>query len=116
MKKKFLLLFLSLIMCLSLTACKDKEENKTNNNNQNEEIEESGTSLSAEEITELGDIATKIGDYLANHDYDNVVTYYIDTDNGKIVVELQDNSKEKQDWFKKNIVSSDKIEFKESSN
>ena len=116
MKKKFLVLFLALVMCFSLTACKDKEENNPANDDQ-QQNQQQNNSTGTDNLSDLNTITDKIiaffqTDKAAN--YTNLVSYYIDAGNNKVVVELKDNSKEAQEWFKENIVNSDKIEFTKS--
>ena len=117
MKKKFLVLFLVLVMCFSLTACKDREEGNTNNPDQQQNQQQGNNPSGTDELSNLNTITDKIiaffqTDKAAN--YTNIVSYYIDAGNNKVVVELKDNSKEAQEWFKENIVNSDKIEFTKS--
>ena len=110
MKKKFLVVFLLLVMCLSLTGCKDKEEGNTNNPDQQQDQQGTGGSAT----TSLEGITNDLIKFYQTdkaQDYLNLVSYYIDNENDVVVVELKDNSSEAQDWFLKNIVNSDKIKF-----
>ena len=50
-----------------------------------------------------------------NINYDNYCYNYVDTQRKVVVVGLENNTKEEQEWFKKNIVDSDLIEFEQGS-
>lgn len=54
--------------------------------------------------------------YEENYANSNIVAYYDDVVNNRVVVELKDNSSEEINNFKKNVVDSPVIFFKESSN
>lgn len=47
--------------------------------------------------------------------YDNYCYNYVDTQKKVVIVGLENNTKKEQEWFKKNIVDSDLIEFEEGS-
>lgn len=63
---------------------------------------------------ELDEVNNIIIDYFGTHDVkDNkLVANYIDIYKNKVIVELENNTKEEQDWFMKNIINSKLIEFK----
>ena len=63
---------------------------------------------------ELDEVNNTIIDYFGTHDVkDNkLVANYVDIFKNKVIVELENNTKEEQDWFMKNIIDSSLIEFK----
>ena len=58
--------------------------------------------------TELNDINNKISEYFSieNNQYSNLSAHYVDFAKGKVIVELANNTKEEQKWFKKEVVNS----------
>lgn len=65
-------------------------------------------------IEELNDIQNQITDKLATqHNYSNFVSCGVDEQRKVVIVELVDNSKEQQEWFKNNILDSKYIEFEQ---
>lgn len=93
MKKKIVVGFVLIMLCFTLTGCKNKGNKVT--------------------ITELKSIENKISEYFhsADADMENIAANYIDERNRVVVVVLIDNSEEKQEWFKKNVVDSKYIKF-----
>ena len=68
-------------------------------------------------IDELNDVNNKIINYFQENGaevYNNYSYNYVDLENGFVIVGLLDNSKEQQEWFKKNIVNSKYIKFEQS--
>lgn len=68
-------------------------------------------------VDQLNEVNDMIIEKLMNNDieYDNYCYNYVDTQRKVVIVGLEDNSKEEQEWFKKNIVDSDLIEFEQGS-
>ena len=69
------------------------------------------------DIYELNIINDKIIEYFEKNGsikYDNYSYNYVDEENGFVIVGLFDNSKEQQEWFKKNIVNSKYIKFEQA--
>lgn len=67
-------------------------------------------------IDELNSINDKIIDYFKKNGvekYENYSYNYVDEQNKLVIVGLIDNSKEQQEWFKKNIVNSKYIKFEQ---
>lgn len=65
-------------------------------------------------IEELNNIQKQITDKLAlQNNYNNFASCGVDEQRKVVVVELVDNSKEQQEWFKNNILDSKYIEFKQ---
>ena len=65
-------------------------------------------------IEELNNIQKQITDKLAlQNNYNNFASCGVDTKRKVVVVELIDNSKEQQEWFKNNILDSKYIKFKQ---
>lgn len=92
MKKKLFIIVMMMFMVLSITACgkKDKKEEKPN----------------------LEKLQDTINTNLLKYDnYTNFYSSYISEDGKNIIVILNDNSKESQSWFKKNISDSKYILF-----
>lgn len=81
MKKKLLISLFIAIVCFTLVGC-GKTENTEND-------------------TKLNDVYNKVGSYFGNENADNLGAYYLDTEKNVVVVVLVDNSKEKQESFKK---------------
>lgn len=90
MKKIFLTILISLLI---ITGC--------------------GNNTKEPSISELKQLQQKIEEKLDNITYDNLASYGIDEENKKVVIELVNNTKEEQDWFKENITDSPYIEFKQ---
>lgn len=84
MIKKLLFGLLIAITSFILIGCGQKEMNSDNST--------------------FDDVYNKIGEYFGNENVDrsNLGAYYIDSENGLIVIVLVDNSVEKQEDFKKN--------------
>lgn len=95
MKKKILTIILCGLMILGITSCgKEKEVS----------------------VDVLNDINDKIINYFHTNGaekYENYSYNYVDEENRMVIVGLVDNSKEQQDWFKKNIVNSKYIKFEQ---
>ena len=65
-------------------------------------------------ISYLRELQNDIDDILIQKkDYDNFSASYVDEENKVLIIELVDNNKEKQNWFKKNIMDSEYIQFKQ---
>lgn len=67
-------------------------------------------------VEELNKINNQIIEYFQENgviDYDNYSYNYVDEENKIVVVGLVDNSKEEQEWFKKNVVNSKYIKFEQ---
>lgn len=62
-------------------------------------------------LRELQDNITNILD--EKKDYNNYSACYVDEENKVLIVELVDNSKEEQKWFRQNIKDSEYIQFKQ---
>jgi len=63
-------------------------------------------------IKELDEINDKITDYFINGgEYTNLSSHYVDEQLLLVIVELADNSKEEQRYFKDNIIKSKHIKF-----
>ena len=88
MKKVLFILFCG-ILSISMLGC----EMKTNLNQLNEIQEEVTNNVSKQS------------------NYTNFASCYVDLENHLVVVELIDNSKEQQDWFKANILNSKYLKF-----
>ncbi len=96
MKKKILTILIFGVIFLGITGC--GKEKMT-------------------DIYELNIINDKIIEYFEKNGsvkYDNYSYNYVDEENGFIIVGLFDNSKEQQEWFKKNIVNSKYIKFEQA--
>lgn len=95
MKKKLLVGLLAIVICFTLVGCGNKEVT----------------------ITELRDIQEKITDAIVsynqknNDEYGNFASVAVDEKEMMVIVELVDNSKEQQTWFKNNIFDSKYIKF-----
>ena len=72
-----------------------------------------GSNIKEPSLPELKQLQQKIEEKLDNITYDNLVSYGIDEENKKVVIELVNNTKEEQDWFKENVSDSPYIEFKQ---
>lgn len=65
-------------------------------------------------ISYLRELQNDIDDILIQKkDYNNFSASYVDEENKVLIIELVDNSKEEQNWFKKNIMDSEYIKFKQ---
>ena len=64
-------------------------------------------------LSELRDIQQKISNGLNNVVTDNVASVGVNEEKRVVIVELVDNSKEKQQWFRENIYDSKYIVFKQ---
>ena len=68
-------------------------------------------------IDKLKIIQDEIGDnlkkYRDHNVYDNFAACFVDEEKNRVVVELVNNSKEEQIWFRNNIYNSDYIVFKQ---
>lgn len=62
-------------------------------------------------LKELQDNITNILD--EKKDYSNYSSCYVDEENKVVIIELEDNSLEQQEWFRKNIMDSEYIHFKQ---
>ena len=64
-------------------------------------------------IYELNLINDKISEYFLTNDntYSNLSAHYVDVESEVVIVELADNNKEHQDWFRKNVIDSKYIKF-----
>lgn len=89
--KKIMFGFLSIIMCFSLVGCKDNNEKK--NGVEKEEFKNDT----------LEGTYNKIKDYLKNDNIskENYNAFYYNENKDMIIVELHDNTKEKQEIFLK---------------
>lgn len=104
MKKTLFAVLVCTLMTLTLTGCGSKVE--TDNRVGNVSIEE------------LNDINNKIIYYFNNNGafiYNNYSYNYVDEKDMVVVVGLVNNSKEEQEWFKKNIVDSKYIRFEQGN-
>ena len=72
-----------------------------------------GNNTKEPSMSELKQLQQKIEEKLDNITYDNLASYGIDEENRKVIIELVNNTKEEQDWFKENITDSPHIEFKQ---
>lgn len=72
-----------------------------------------GNNTKEPSMSELKQLQQKIEEKLDNITYDNLASYGIDEENKKVIIELVNNTKEEQDWFKENITDSPHIEFKQ---
>lgn len=72
-----------------------------------------GNNAKEPSMSELKQLQQKIEEKLDNITYDNLASYGIDEENKKVIIELVNNTKEEQDWFKENITDSPHIEFKQ---
>lgn len=72
-----------------------------------------GNNTKEPSMSELKQLQQKIEEKLDNITYDNLASYGIDEENKKVIIELVNNTKEEQDWFKKNITDSPHIKFKQ---
>lgn len=96
MKKKILTILIFGVIFLGITGCGKEKMNDT---------------------YELNIINDKIIEYFEKNGsikYDNYSYNYVDEENGFVIVGLFDNSKEQQEWFKKNIVNSKHIKFEQA--
>lgn len=67
-------------------------------------------------LNELNDINDKIIAYFQQKSVDKYKNFsynYVDENNKVVIVGLVDNSKEQQEWFKKNVVNSKYIKFEQ---
>ncbi|MBO5121242.1 MAG: hypothetical protein J6C28_06135 [Bacilli bacterium] len=65
-------------------------------------------------ISYLRELQNDIDDIIIQKkDYNNFSASYVDEENKVLIIELVDNSKEEQNWFKKNIMDSEYIQFKQ---
>lgn len=96
MKKKLLIILLCGSVLLGMVGCGNKKEVT---------------------LEELNDVNNKIIEYFSseNIEYNNFSFNYIDEENKIVIVGLLDNSKEKQEQFKKTVVDSDFIKFIQGS-
>ena len=104
MKKTLFTVLICGIMVLTLTGCGSKIETNDDVNNVI--------------IDELNDINNKIIFYFNDNGtyiYDNYSYNYVDENDMVVVVGLVDNSKEEQEWFKRNIVDSKYIRFEQGN-
>ncbi len=72
-----------------------------------------GNNTKEPSMSELKQLQQKIEEKLDNITYNNLASYGIDEENKKVIIELVNNTKEEQDWFKENITDSPYIEFKQ---
>lgn len=96
MKKKILTILIFGVIFLGITGC-GKEK--------------------IADTYELNIINDKIIEYFEKNGsikYDNYSYNYVDEENGFVIVGLLDNSKEQQEWFRKNIVNSKYIKFEQA--
>lgn len=94
MKKKILGILICGILILGIAGCSNNVRD-----------------VSILELRELQEqITTKVSE---QDDYNNFASCSVDEDNKVVVVELIDNSEEQQEWFKKNILDSNYIKFKQ---
>lgn len=94
MKKKLFSLIVCVILVLVISGCCNNIKN-----------------VSIFELKELQEqITTKISE---QKNYNNFASCSIDEKNKVVIVELVDNSEEQQKWFKKNILNSEYIKFKQ---
>lgn len=93
MKRMILTILLCGVMVLGITGC--------------------GKSTTEVSTDELNDVNNQIIEYFSssNVEYDNLSFNYVDLTNKKVIVGLQDNSKEQQDKFRKLVIDSELIEF-----
>ena len=104
MKKTLFTVLICGIMVLTLTGWGSKIETNDDVNNVS--------------IDELNDINNKIIFYFNDNGtsiYDNYSYNYVDENDMVVVVGLVDNSKEEQEWFKRNIVDSKYIRFEQGN-
>lgn len=64
-------------------------------------------------ISYLRNLQNDIDDIIVQKKYGNFSASYVDEENKVLVIELIDNSEEKQNWFRKNIIDSEYIKFKQ---
>lgn len=65
-------------------------------------------------ISYLRELQNDIDDILIQKkDYDNFSASYVDEENKVLIIELVDNNKEEQKWFRQNIKDSEYIQFKQ---
>lgn len=101
MKKTLFAVLICGIMVLTLTGCGSKNDDVNNVS-----------------IDELNDINNKIIFYFNDNGtsiYDNYSYNYVDENDMVVIVGLVDNSKEEQEWFRKNIVDSKYIRFEQGN-
>lgn len=101
MKKTLFTVLICGIMVLTLTGCGSKNDDVNNVS-----------------IDELNDINNKIIFYFNDNGtsiYDNYSYNYVDENDMVVIVGLVDNSKEEQEWFRKNIVDSKYIRFEQGN-
>lgn len=94
MKRKIMVISLALIMCFTLAGC--------------------GSNGKAKDESKLNDTYNKVSEYFGDEkaDRSNLGAYYLDTEKNVVIVVLVDNSKDKQDDFKKLVkVDSKYLEF-----
>ena len=58
------------------------------------------------------DVDDSIAKYKENNEYHNLASTGVDREKNKLIIELIDNSKEQQKWFRENIYDSEYIVFK----
>ena len=107
MKKILFAVLICGFMVLTLTGCDDKIETNDNVNK-----------ITEVSIDELNDINNKIIFYFNDNGtsiYDNYSYNYVDENDMVVIVGLVDNSKEEQEWFRKNIVDSKYIRFEQGN-
>ena len=68
-------------------------------------------------VEELNNIQKEVGNNLAkyreNHEYGNFASCGVDKDKNRVIIELVDNSKEEQQWFRNNIYDSKYLLFRQ---
>ena len=104
MKKTLFAVLICGIMVLTLTGCDSKIKINDDVNNVS--------------IDELNDINNKIIFYFNDNGtsiYDNYSYNYVNENDMVVVVGLVDNSKEEQEWFRRNIVDSKYIRFEQGN-
>lgn len=104
MKKTLFAVLVCTLMTLTLTGCGSKVE--TDNRVGNVSIEKLND-INNKIIYYFNDIGTSI--------YNNYSYNYVDEKDMVVVVGLVNNSKEEQEWFKKNIVDSKYIRFEQGN-
>ena len=104
MKKTLFAVLVCTLMTLTLTGCGSKVE--TDNRVGNVSIEKLND-INNKIIYSFNDNGTSI--------YDNYSYNYVDEKDMVVVVGLVNNSKEEQEWFKKNIVDSKYIRFEQGN-
>lgn len=64
-------------------------------------------------ISYLRNLQNDIDDIIIQKQYGNFSASYVDEENKVLIIELIDNSEEKQNWFINNIIDSEYIQFKQ---